>query len=380
VSPTRWHLFCRVVDNFGDAGVAWRLARQLAGGGDDVTLFIDDLAVLAQIESRVDPGRDRQAVDGAEVCAYALHASMPPADVVVAVFGSAFSQTYREAMTSLSPQPLWIDLEYLSAEAWVTEFHGLPSPDPRSSLVKHFFYPGFGDGTGGLGFEPGIAERRRAFRDDPGARLALARSLSVDVEPPARLASLFAYPSAPYIELFDAIASGTEPWTLLVPLGVGSDAITTYFGGRGEAVLVDRALTVRVHPFLSQDAYDRLLWTCDVAFVRGEDSFVRAQCAGVPFVWQPYPQAERTHDRKRAAFEHLYDAGLAGDAREARRALWRAWNEPGVDVAAAWRGWRRHDAAIAAHARLWSEALTSAVPLVDRLRAWVASRRGNLLN
>jgi len=282
-------------------------------------------------------------------------------------------------MALRSPAPLWIDLEYLSAEAWVPEFHGLPSPDPHSSLVRYFFYPGFVDGTGGLGFEPDIAQRRRAFVGDRDETRAFARTLGVDLDA-ARLGSLFAYPSAPYAELFDAVASGSEPWTLLVPDDVGTAAIEAYFGRASGTRRVDRALTVRLHPFLSQDDYDRLLWICDVAFVRGEDSFVRAQCAGIPFVWQPYPQAERLHDRKRAAFEDLYDAGLPSDVRAARRSLWHAWNEPGSDLAVAWRSWHRHDQDLASHARRWSDALTSRPPLVERLRAWVASRRSNLLN
>ena len=117
-----------------------------------------------------------------------------------------------------------------------------------------------------------------------------------------------------------------------------------------------------------------------MAFVRGEDSFVRAQCAGVPFVWQPYPQAQRTHDVKRRAFEALYEAGMDSGATRAQRALWRAWNEPGVDVGIAWRAWRGEAAALETHARAFRDDLTSRRPLVERLRAWVASRRANLLN
>src|SRR5947208_6585773 len=43
----RWDLFCRVIDNFGDAGIAWRLARELHDEhGLAVTIWIDAPDVL----------------------------------------------------------------------------------------------------------------------------------------------------------------------------------------------------------------------------------------------------------------------------------------------------------------------------------------------
>nr|MBP6225993.1 elongation factor P maturation arginine rhamnosyltransferase EarP [Rhizobacter sp.]MBP6270504.1 elongation factor P maturation arginine rhamnosyltransferase EarP [Rhizobacter sp.] len=42
-----WDIFCRVVDNHGDAGVCWRLATDLASRQIDVRLWIDDARALA---------------------------------------------------------------------------------------------------------------------------------------------------------------------------------------------------------------------------------------------------------------------------------------------------------------------------------------------
>jgi uncharacterized repeat protein (TIGR03837 family) len=93
---------------------------------------------------------------------------------------------------------------------------------------------------------------------------------------------------------------------------------------------------VRVIPFLRQDDYDRLLWACDLNFVRGEDSWVRAQWAGRPFVWHIYPQDENLHHVKLRAFlqkyagtvQALVDFSLswngAGRAGEDWPALWNA--------------------------------------------------------
>ena len=66
----RWDIFCRVVDNFGDAGVCWRLARQLADEhGLAVTLWIDDVASLAPHRPRPRAGRCRPARRAACACA-----------------------------------------------------------------------------------------------------------------------------------------------------------------------------------------------------------------------------------------------------------------------------------------------------------------------
>jgi uncharacterized repeat protein (TIGR03837 family) len=45
-----WDIFCRVVDNYGDIGVCWRLARQLAAEHScQVRLWVDDIEALRRI-------------------------------------------------------------------------------------------------------------------------------------------------------------------------------------------------------------------------------------------------------------------------------------------------------------------------------------------
>ena len=83
-------------------------------------------------------------------------------------------------------------------------------------------------------------------------------------------------------------------------------------------------LTLIGIPFLSQAGYDRLLWACDLNFVRGEDSFVRALWAGKPLIWNIYPQQDAVHLQKLEAFLAIY----LQDTPEAQAlsAFWRAWN------------------------------------------------------
>src|SRR5512140_3689532 len=137
--PERWDIFCRVVDNYGDAGVAWRLARCLASEQDKrVRLFLDDFAVLTRLRPGTDSARDGRRIDGVDVRrwdeALGEHGIVPVdevADVVVETFGCDTPEPYVLAMAARKPLPRWINLEYLSAEEWVEGSHALPSPHPR---------------------------------------------------------------------------------------------------------------------------------------------------------------------------------------------------------------------------------------------------------
>ena len=53
---------------------------------------------------------------------------------------------------------------------------------------------------------------------------------------------------------------------------------------------------------MPQNQFDALLHLVDGAIIRGEDSFVRAQLAGKPFLWHIYPQDEMAHLDKLHAF------------------------------------------------------------------------------
>ena len=378
----RWDLFCRVVDNYGDVGVSWRLARSLAvEHGKLVRLFLDDLTVLAKMRPEIDPTYDIQTFDGVEVARLAEpFAPDEVADVVVETFGCDPPQAYVLAMAERSPKPRWINLEYLSAEAWVEGSHALPSPNPRLPLVKHFFFPGFTPRTGGLLRERGLLERRDAFRADAGAQAAFWRSL-VGRRPPegALKVSLFAYAGAPFESLRLSVASYPGPVWLVAPEGAAASALGEHGPGRatrrnqGDGGLRREVEVLRV-PFLPQDRYDLLLWACDVNFVRGEDSFVRAQWAARPFVWHIYPQEEGAHWVKLAAFLARYTADLDRARAAAVTRLWEAWNRRDGDecadrpaLAQAWAGFASRREALQAHAEAWSRRLAARRDLAEQL-------------
>jgi uncharacterized repeat protein (TIGR03837 family) len=112
------------------------------------------------------------------------------------------------------------------------------------------------------------------------------------------------------------------------------------------------SLTVHTLPFLSQDDYDHLLAASDLNFVRGEDSFVRAQLAGKPLLWQIYPQAEDAHLPKLQAFLDIYCADLPVHIANDVKNFHLAWNQGDLDMTA-WADFWRHKQALCSHAQHW---------------------------
>jgi uncharacterized repeat protein (TIGR03837 family) len=367
--PARWDIFCKVVDNYGDAGVCWRLARQLVHEhAQDVTLWQDDLAPLAQIAPGVDPALAAQTIAGVNVRQWAEPFGLArPADAVIEAFGCTLPDTYLAAMAQAFRAPAWFVLEYLSAEAWIDGSHGLASPHPRLPLARRFWFPGFTPQSGGLPRERDLLAVRDAFRRDSGAQREFWSSLGIPAVTPGELrVSLFCYPNPALPALLDAWADGNVPVTCIVPEGIAAGALLAWTGGSvphpGHPFARGR-LALHAIRFLSQDAYDRLLWACDVNFVRGEDSFVRAQWAAWPFVWNIYPQAEGAHQRKLDAFVDRYVTGLDSVAAAAVRRIFRSWNgsEDAGPVGLAWLDFAAACPQLDAHGNAWAMQL-SALP------------------
>ena len=371
-STPDWDIFCNVIDNYGDIGICWRLARQLvAERGLSVRLWVDDLPSLKKMCPEMSPGLPLQSIDGVQV----RHWSKPfpdeqPAAVVIEAFGCELPGNYIEAMVGSVQKPVWINLEYLSAEKWVAGCHGLPSPQPGLPLVKYFIFPGFVPETGGLLLENGLLQQRENFRQAPHAQAQFWAEWNVPAPRSGELrVSLFGYENQALAALFDAWSMSEQGVCCLVPEGRILSDVSTCFSQPDllpGALLSKGALEVRVIPFVEQARYDHLLWACDCNFVRGEDSFVRAQWAGRPFVWQIYPQQDDAHFNKLTAFLDIYCECLPAEVAHDVRHFWEAWNR-GAGAGKAWERFWRHRTVLDAHAQRWAKHLAQNGDLVSNL-------------
>lgn len=381
----RWDIFCRVIDNYGDIGLCWRLSRQVAAEyGIAVRLWVDDLASLQRIYPDADVSLEVQNCLGVEVRRWLEpFPDMVPAEVVIEAFGCALPDSYVATMALPLPQSsnqvqgdfppasaksvkrVWINLEYLSAEQWVEGCHGLASPHPRLPLTKYFFFPGFTAVTGGLLREKGLLTGRDTLQQKPAEtwrQLGLPCPLTTEVT-----ASLFCYDNAPVDALLDAWVASTTPVRCLLPEGKVLKQVANWLGqpALSAGANVQRGnLVLHVIPFMPQHDYDRLLWACDCNFVRGEDSFVRAQWAARPLIWHIYPQQDNAHQIKLEAFLDRYCQGLAKEAAAALRAFHQNWNSNGH---LNWDDLWQHRAALQTHATAWAGQLTQAPDLTSNL-------------
>ena len=350
-------VFCRVVDNFGDIGVTWRLARQLQREHSwSIRLWVDDLKSFQRLEARIHLQALQQVIEHIEIIHWGDPApDLIPYPIVLCSFSCDLPATY---LAQLHQRPaLWLNLEYLSAETWVEGCHGLPSLR-GDGLSSYFFFPGFNSRTGGLLRERELLTRRDIWQQDSGAQRRMLERLGVSaqaltawqpcLEQPratashstaltlqseacdssllprtdlqlARLLTLFCYPHAPVAQLLEALCTEPRASVVLIPEGVAPELATGRLGPFKQ-VYLERI------PFVSQPEYDQLLWMADLNFVRGEDSIVRAVWAGKPLIWQIYPQTEGTHLIKLEAW--LKISSLPTDIQD----LLRHWNADTVSA------------------------------------------------
>ncbi len=348
-----WDIFCRVIDNYGDIGVCWRLARQLANEYPfQVRLWIDELDALIKIwPSAI--SADQQLLEKVEVCVWreAFDAAIEPADVVIEAFACNLPDSYLAAMKRKATPPHWFNLEYLSAEDWVEGCHGLLSMHPQLGLKKMFFFPGFTAKTGGLLKEASLLDERDQFLAYPTNRLDFLKELDVTPAENELIVSLFGYENTAIASLLDTWIQSPTPVLCLVPANKVLPSINNHVGKALN--LGDEhkqgSLRLKVIPFLTQTDYDRLLWACDINFIRGEDSFVRAQWAAKPFIWHIYPQDEDIHMIKLNAFLQHYLESLNPALQSSITALWHHWNQ-GLDCGESWsscltdrQNWQKHN-------------------------------------
>lgn len=366
-----WDIFCQVVDNYGDIGVTWRLARQLRlEFNQRIRLFVDDLGAFKHLCPAVDTDRELQMIQGVEIHYWHPKLDIKPAEIVIEAFACTLANNFIMAMAERTPPSRWINLEYLSAETWVESCHLLPSPQ-LIGPDKYFFFPGFNTNTGGLLREHNLIDERGQFSDDQKRRFL--HKLGVYSEPQARLVSVFTYENPAIGSWLDCLMQGEQQHHLLVPPGRIATDIKRWLNVdklENGVCEVRGQVTIQPVPFLSQQEYDYLLWCCDLNLVRGEDSFVRAQWAAKPFLWHIYQQEDNAHLEKLSAFLKIYLKDMDEATATAVEKFWQDWNQQ-QPLEHSWDLWLKQSAKMGIYASSWCSELAAQKSLAQTLSQFV---------
>lgn len=350
-------IFCDVIDNFGDAGVCWRLASIFAKEKKaEVNLYINDPETLSKITSGFNSNCLPVFLDGVKILDWKAALVNQPSSIVIETFGCRIPEVFETRMANLNPQPLWINLEYLSAEEWVEGCHRLPSPHPTLNIQKYFFFPGITKKTGGIMIEEDLFVRQKLFNSLRKEFLG-----KLNLNPSVFTVFTFCYPSAPLEQFYEALEEDRREINLLLPKGKSTEILSEI-----HAKKKCPHIHLGISEMVPQEHFDSFLWASDSLIVRGEDSFVRAQLSAKPFIWNIYPQTEETHIKKLEAFENRLKPYL-----QELFPLWAeinlAWNKNPESLKDLWPKWRDQNNELTQKAHEWRKNLISLGSLTDNL-------------
>lgn len=322
-------VFVRVIDNWGDVGVGWRLAMQLAQCFPwQVRLWIDNTTALDKLVPLAEQAvwQSKLTVESwlsdAELAVRLKTISDPV--MVIETFGCDLPQVVLQRMVVC--QPLWLNWEYLTAEDWAVDLQAMPSLQ-NNGLAKYFWFMGIDVNSGGLLRETDYLSRRAEFLLQPDLQQNFKQQYGLPLQHVGQLWLLFAYASEHWNDWLAMWREAGTPMTLWL---AGREIVDCWrcaglipenaLQNVGDKLVIDNLTMVRI-PFVPQSAFDCLLWLVDAAVVRGEDSFVRAQWAGIPFLWHIYQQQEAAHMCKLDAFWQKVTVSWPTNLRQSLLAL-----------------------------------------------------------
>ena len=317
-------ILCKVVDNYGDIGFAYRLARALSAldGSVRIRFIIDNLASFALLAPGIDSHAALQQYENwavfdwnaASVCTASFSESMPK--IVLQCFQCPYPEWLETLLFDKKNTAVVhvVNIDYLTAEDYAEDFHCLKSLTRSSRVQKVNFMPGFTSKTGGL-----LLDRKSACvppKKNPDEFSVLIFGYARDYAPVVRALCAFEAEKRKSNERFKLCAYAAS--------GQGQDAFMNAHADSNAHFAAERL------PFLSQSEWDNLLYAMDVLFIRGEDSLSRACLSGIPFVWQAYPQEDDYQLVKVEALLHrIKDFFPCNDFAIVENA-WKSYNASGT--------------------------------------------------
>jgi hypothetical protein len=283
-------ILCKVVDNFGDIGVVYRLAKQLKtiNPENQINLVVDNLSSFQKICSSVNINAERQELEGLVVYDWKAEAFCH----------HEFSRNDGELMPVILEcfqcgRPDWMErilfeeklqrtvhiimIDYLTAEQYAEDFHCLQSLTRSAKVQKVNFMPGFTERTGGLVIEESWREVPVRKADGPVLVFTYEKDWRELVE------GLLKGGFDPSTRLRDRRLNHRR---ILVAQGRGKESFMSAVKACGADNLVEEL------PYLNQTEWDEVMKGCSALVIRGEESMSRACLSGIPFIWHAYPQSD----------------------------------------------------------------------------------------
>ena len=369
-APMYITVLCKVVDNFGDIGVAWRLCRRLAKiqSKYKICLVVDDWEAFSKIEDGLP--RRLSAPRNDDFPDIAKENELHPADTASAAKSSViarseakkqsitiegieifpwnnnelchevFSQNDGERLSVILElfqcgRPEWMEnilfeeklqrtvqiimIDYLTAEKYAEDFHCLQSLTRSAKVQKVNFMPGFTEKTGGLVIDDAWQELSVWKKEGPVLVFTYERDWTSLVE------ALLSAVSLPVVECPKDVSKPPYPPRLLLAQGRGKES---FMQALNKVVSTSSTTIVEELPYLNQTEWDKLMKNCSALVIRGEESMSRACLSGIPFIWQAYPQSEEYQLVKVRALLERMKPHFGEEDFEIVEKAWIAINSP----------------------------------------------------
>ncbi|WP_443737888.1 elongation factor P maturation arginine rhamnosyltransferase EarP [Treponema sp.] len=327
-------ILCKVVDNFGDIGVVYRLAKALSDldSSLNLTIVCSNLESFASMAKKIEPDKKTQFFDYKNTRWQILDwnqsedftFSSNPFPIILECFQCGRPDWLEKILFDKNAKEIFhiFNIEYLTAEEYADDFHLLKCYTRSPNVKKMFFMPGFTKKTAGLLIDSQFLKTLKESKTLPKNKNEFC-------------VTIFSY-EREFIQIFNSLNRIQETQRQKNP-----DFCIKVLAAAGKSLpfakkaweQTGKKLNFVQLPFLTQEEWDKLLCTSDFNFVRGEESLARACLSGKPFFWHAYVQDENYQFVKvNALLEKMLPFVCDKNLKNELSSLWNEYNTPDAEL------------------------------------------------
>ncbi|NLK63189.1 MAG: elongation factor P maturation arginine rhamnosyltransferase EarP [Fusobacteria bacterium] len=305
-------IFCEIIDNFGDIGVVYRLAKDLITKNYTVRILINGFNELSMINKKIDNSKNIQIIEkityiNMDKLSIDEIRNIETSDIIIEAFATYPNENYMNNIKN--KKTLVLNLEYLSAERWVEDYHLVESLTGTENIKKYFFMQGFTNKTGGivLGYEFLSKKNDNSISQKRDELVKKSINITQEINfNNKKIISIFTY-EYNFSSLIMSLNNIKQNFILLLfgektkksfEINLAIHERVDYF--------MDKNIEYIFLPFYDQNDFDIFMLTSNLNIVRGEESFIRALLSEKPFIWHSYLQEKNLHMEKVDAFLEFY--------------------------------------------------------------------------